>query len=318
MSALFTPDRFAHANLYVSDMERSLAFYRDVCGLNEVYREPDINAGFLSNGSSHHDIAVMQVSKRAAVGRDGKVQNSMARGRVPGLNHLAFRMKSEARMVDAYRRAKAAGLAIERTLDHGMSHSIYLLDPDLNGVEFYIDAVSDWRAFYKSKDHALISARWDPLAAPPLPELPDAAAPEFDYVASAPFHAREIRGATLAVKDLARATAFYRDVGGLTVQTVDPKENVALLSVTGAKDACLALVGAQDGMATGLKSVWFSVQPTSPVLAGAGPADMVRKANAYGRLDRLDMRDPDGMALLFFVDALPKTPTRDAVLMSVQ
>lgn len=312
MSAYFAPDRFAHANLYVADMERSLAFYRDVCGLNEVYREPEISAGFLSNGSSHHDIAVMQVSNRAAVGRDGKVQNTMARGRVPGLNHLAFRMKSEARMVDAYRRARENGVAVERALDHGMSHSIYLLDPDLNGVEFYADVVADWRAFYKSKDHALISARWDPLAAPPLPDI-DTPPPVFDHVASAPLHPREILGATLAVKDLSRALDFYTDVAGLTVKAHDSNEGIALLSIPGAKEACLALVAADDGETAGVRSLWFSLKATSPALAGDGPAGLVRKTDSAGRLERLSLHDPDGMALLFFIGGLPRAPVAAAV-----
>lgn len=316
MPALFAPDRFAHANLYVSNMERSLAFYRDVCGINEVYREPEINAGFLSNGSSHHDIAVMQVSNRAAVGRDGKVQNTMARGRAPGLNHLAFRMKSEARMVDAYRRARESGVAIERALDHGMSHSVYLLDPDLNGIEFYTDVVEDWRGFYKSKDHALISARWDPLAAPPLPDVGDTPPPVLDYVAAAPLHPREIRGAALAVADMSRALTFYTNVVGLGIDTHDPVEGVALLSVPGAKESCLALVTARDGEMAGLKSLWFTLGPTSPALNGDEPADMARQKDGGGRLERLGLRDPDDTALLFFVGSLPKIPARGAVLMA--
>ncbi|MHB1217451.1 MAG: VOC family protein [Alphaproteobacteria bacterium] len=315
MPVLFAPDRFAHANLYVSDMARSLAFYRDVCGLNEVYREPEINAGFLSNGSSHHDIAVMQVSNRAAVGRDGKVQNMMARGRVPGLNHLAFHMKSETRMVEAYRRAREGGVAIERALDHGMSHSVYLLDPDLNGVEFYTDVVANWRGFYKSKDHALISARWDPLAASPLPDAAEAPPPVFDHVASAPLHPREIRGAALAVADLARALAFYGDVAGLGVRAHDRAEDVALLSVPGAKEACLALVATRGGEAAGLKALWFSLEPTSPALTDGGPDGLVRETDR-GSLARLGLCDPDGMALLFFTGDLPKTPARGAVLMA--
>ena len=314
MPALFTPDRFAHANLYVSSMEHSLAFYRDVCGLNEVYREPEVNAGFLSNGSSHHDIAVMQVSNKAAIGRDGKVQNTMARGRRPGLNHLAFRMASESRMVNAYRRAREAGVAIERALDHGMSHSVYLLDPDLNGIEFYTDVVADWRGFYKSKDHALISARWDPLAAPPLPDMADVSAPVFDYVETAPLHPREIRGATLAVSDLSRAVAFYGDVAGLGIRRRDDAESVALLSVPEGQDACLALLAARDGETTGLKSLWFSLGPTSPALHGAASAGVVRKSPSADCPERLDLLDPDGTALLFFPDGLPRTPARAAVL----
>lgn len=194
--------------------------------------------------------------------------------------------------------------------------SIYLLDPDLNGIEFYADVVADWRGFYKSKDHALISARWDPLAAPPLPDADDAALPVFDHVASAPLHPREIRGATLAVADLPRALAFYGDIAGLGVRAHDRAEGVALLSVLGAKEACLALVATRCSEAAGLRSLWFSLEPTSPALVGGGPDGLVRETDRGG-LARIGLLDPDGTALLFFVGDLPKTPTRGAVSMAV-
>ena len=74
---LFKPDRFAHANLFVDDVEESVAFYRDICGITEVFREPGIKAGFLSNGATHHDIGLMQVSTKPLIGKDGTVQNTM-------------------------------------------------------------------------------------------------------------------------------------------------------------------------------------------------------------------------------------------------
>ena len=57
----FRPRRLGHVNLTVSDLERSMAFYTRVLGIEEVRREPDIKAGFLSNGNTHHDVALVEV-----------------------------------------------------------------------------------------------------------------------------------------------------------------------------------------------------------------------------------------------------------------
>src|SRR5262245_47037561 len=101
----FAPRRLAHVNLYVGDLGASVEFYRDVCGIEVVFAEPGIEAVFLSNGNSHHDIALMQASDREHLGRDGEVQVSAERGRLPGLNHLAFEVESEAALVDAIEHA---------------------------------------------------------------------------------------------------------------------------------------------------------------------------------------------------------------------
>ena len=92
----FGPRRLAHGNFFVRDVEASLDFYQRVCGLTLVFREPGIQAVFLSNGNSHHDVALMGVSAEARVGRDGQVQVPRGRGTLPGLNHLGFEMATEA------------------------------------------------------------------------------------------------------------------------------------------------------------------------------------------------------------------------------
>ena len=68
----FGPRRLAHGNFFVRDVETSLDFYQRVCGLTLVFREPGIQAIFLSNGNSHHDVALMGISTEARIGRDGQ------------------------------------------------------------------------------------------------------------------------------------------------------------------------------------------------------------------------------------------------------
>src|SRR5215203_1704345 len=52
-----------HVVLKVSDVERSLGFYRDALGLIEVAQMDLGNAPmvFLSTGSNHHDVALLEV-----------------------------------------------------------------------------------------------------------------------------------------------------------------------------------------------------------------------------------------------------------------
>ncbi|MDD3445417.1 MAG: VOC family protein [Zavarzinia sp.] len=298
--ALFRPDRFAHANLYVGDVERSVAFYRDVCGVKEVFREPAIKAGFLGNGATHHDIALMQCADGPLIGRDGTVQNTMARGRSPGLNHIAFHVATEESLIDAFGRAEKLGIKVEKALDHGMSRSLYLFDPDGNAVEFYVDIVADWRRFYDENRDSLITSRWDPSHEPPVAAhepLPR----RDDRVPGASLQPREICGATLIVADPQASLRFYRDVAGLELRQAT--SDVNLLALPGMAEPCLALVSAMPGERIGLHSLWFLADPDSPALAGTAGG-------------RTHLRDPDGLALTFHAGtaALPRhADRRDAL-----
>jgi catechol-2,3-dioxygenase len=120
-----------HVVLKVREIERSARFYRDVLGLTEVARA---NFGrpmaFFSTGDNHHDVAVLEVGPEAALPQPGAV----------GLYHVALRIGTT---LDELRAAKAHleahGYTNLRLTDHRVSQSIYLDDPDGNGVELYVD-----------------------------------------------------------------------------------------------------------------------------------------------------------------------------------
>ena len=127
-----------HVVLKVRDIERSARFYRDVLGLKEVARA---NFGrpmaFFSTGENHHDVAVMEVGPDAALPRADGV----------GLYHVALVIGTT---LDELRAAKAHleahGYTKLRLTDHKVTQSIYLDDPDGNGVELYVNAdASIWR-----------------------------------------------------------------------------------------------------------------------------------------------------------------------------
>lgn len=316
VSVRFGPRRLAHANIFVSSLERSVPFYRDVCGFDEVFQEPGIKAVFFSNGSCHHDIALMEIDTGDRIGRDGHLQVSSARGGAPGLNHLGFEMENERVLVEAYQRALSLGVKVHRTTDHGMSHSIYLFDPEGNLLEFYSDAVEDWRAFYRANENQLISANWNPLAAEassrPLYHE------SFDVVSvpGAVMHPRLLTEAHLRVRDLAQMRAFYEEVAGLEVLEEDGDPGrVVLVGALG--EPTVVLQQANAGLESGLHHIGFGMTPGSDLAAAARALeDRGVEIEASDSVSALVVSDPDGLRLVFYAAPaqarVPAAPRRGA------
>ncbi len=121
--------RIGHVHLKVADIQRSLAFYRDVLGF-EVTQWYGQQAVFLSAGGYHHHIGLN--TWQSAGG-------SPPPPRATGLFHLAILYPSRAALAGALRRLMAAGIPLDGASDHGVSEALYLRDPDENGVELYWD-----------------------------------------------------------------------------------------------------------------------------------------------------------------------------------
>jgi catechol 2,3-dioxygenase len=121
--------RIGHVHLKVADLERAIGFYRDVLGFELMQRMGD-QAAFLSAGGYHHHIALNTWESL-----DGPPP---APG-TTGLYHHAILYPSRAALADALRRLIEASIGLEGAADHGVSQSLYLRDPDGNGVELYCD-----------------------------------------------------------------------------------------------------------------------------------------------------------------------------------
>ena len=123
-----------HTFLKVSDRERAEAFYRDVLGMEVAARMDAPPMTFFSLGG-HHDFGILGVG-------DGPV----APDNSPGLFHIAFKVGDS---VDELRAAKseleAAGATVDFAMDHKVTQSIYLHDPDGNMIELFVDVSDDWR-----------------------------------------------------------------------------------------------------------------------------------------------------------------------------
>jgi catechol 2,3-dioxygenase len=93
-------------------------------------------AAFFSAGGYHHHIAVNTWES---------LGGSPAPPGATGLYHTA-RYPGRAALAAVPHRILAAHVAVEGAADHGVSESVYLRDPDENGVELYRDKPKDvWR-----------------------------------------------------------------------------------------------------------------------------------------------------------------------------
>ena len=129
-----------HVVLYVRDVERSAAFYRDVLGFREVLG-PGSGAPFpaamFSSGRTHHELLLIEVGEDA---------QPIPQGRRIGMYHFGLKVgdtDDELRAMLA--QLQESGTTIVGASDHGITHSLYILDPDGNEIELYVDVPGvDW------------------------------------------------------------------------------------------------------------------------------------------------------------------------------
>ena len=141
-----------HVHLKVSELERGIAFYRDVLGFEEMQRYGD-QAAFISAGGYHHHIGLNTWESKGG---------SPPPAGTTGLFHVAIRYPTRAALADALRRLIDNRVPISGASDHGVSEAIYLNDPDGNGIELYRDRPQeDWPMAPDGKGVAMVSIPLD-------------------------------------------------------------------------------------------------------------------------------------------------------------
>ena len=130
--------RVGHVHLRVADLDRAIAFYHDALGFGVTAdgRAVGLDAAFLAAGDYHHHV--------------GLNTSESAGGAPPphghtGLYHVAFLYPDRNELGRAVKRLLDRDYPIDHASDHGGTISVYLSDPDGNGVELYYDRPrSDW------------------------------------------------------------------------------------------------------------------------------------------------------------------------------
>lgn len=134
-----SPVRLNHAVLFVADLERAVAFYTDVFGMEVVAREPRANAAFLRlpRSGNHHDLGLFGVGSSGAPKRRGAI----------GLYHLAWQLDTIDELAAARQVVLNAG-AYTGESNHGATKSVYGADPDGNEFELmWMVPRDEWGAY---------------------------------------------------------------------------------------------------------------------------------------------------------------------------
>lgn len=287
----FRARRLGHANLFVTDVDISLEFYNRVVGLEVVYRKAAMDnlegpavGGFLSNGNTHHDIAVFWHPD------------------APRLNHLAFELECEADLVTGYKVAVDAGSEF-RVADHDITRSLYTRDPDGNGIEIYSDSTKEWR---KLRGDGRTVRYGEPDWTPGDPPRFTSAEsrnyhedPELRWVEDAVFQPRRITHAALGVTDLEKSLEFYEGILGLRVLAGSAHEGHVELGGTTEGQHVILLESAESGLHHAGFEVWDNSELDESARKLEGCGLDVEYILEQGGDRGVVIRDPDGFMLEF-------------------
>ena len=124
-----------HVTLKTTRPDEMTEWYGAVVGMSVQHR---FEGGvWLTNDGANHRIAMLMTPQIAE--DPGKVAHA-------GMHHTAFEYPSMDELIDSYARLRDAGITPHACLDHGMTLSMYYLDPDGNSVELQCDVFGDWAA----------------------------------------------------------------------------------------------------------------------------------------------------------------------------
>jgi catechol 2,3-dioxygenase len=235
-----TPMRVGMVTLRVRDLELVANYYRDAIGLTVMHRTA--TSARLGSGG----VPLLDLERREGAAREARS--------AAGLYHTAFLMPTRKDLARWLVHAAANKIPLSGFADHRVSESVYLDDPEGNGIEVYADRAPEtwqWSA-------GTVTMATDPLDIDGLLTLTDTRMTNY---AKAPDYLR-IGHMHLRVGDLEQADRFYSGVLGF-----DPtrKRSGAAFLSSGRYHHHLGInvwqssgAGQRDDAATGL--AWFSLE----------------------------------------------------------
>ena len=129
-----TPAGINHLVINVRDMDESHRFWTEILGFKEVGRSSRRNMRFYSGDHdglmNHHDIALVENKDLPAPPAEWAMF-----GMPVAINHIAITMPNRAAWLRQLAFLRQKGVKFRRRVNHGMTHSLYISDPNGYGVE---------------------------------------------------------------------------------------------------------------------------------------------------------------------------------------
>ncbi|MBV9819628.1 MAG: VOC family protein [Solirubrobacterales bacterium] len=124
-----------HVTLKTNQLAEMAAWYKTAVGLEPNHYGPF--GAWLTNDAANHRVALL-----VAPGLDDDPEKLAH----TGMHHMAFEYPGIDALLSNYERLKDEGITPHACLDHGLTTSLYYVDPDGNSVELQTDNFGDWSA----------------------------------------------------------------------------------------------------------------------------------------------------------------------------
>ena len=137
-----TPAGINHLVINVRDMEESHKFWTEILGFKQVGQSSRRNMRFYSGDHSgemnHHDIALVENPNLP------KPPAEWAMFDMPvAINHIAIAMPQRESWLKRLAFMQSRGVKFNMRVNHGVTHSVYINDPNGYGVEFLYELPRD-------------------------------------------------------------------------------------------------------------------------------------------------------------------------------
>jgi len=134
MSASAVPNPVLHhVTLKTNRVQEMVDWYATVVGMTTNHHSPF--GAWMTNDAANHRVALL--AHPALTDDPDKVPHT-------GMHHLAFEYPEIGQLLSTYERLRDQGIRPHVCLDHGLTTSLYYVDPDGNSVELQADNFGDW------------------------------------------------------------------------------------------------------------------------------------------------------------------------------
>ena len=205
--------KIGYVSLNVSNILRSLDFYKNILGFKVVSRPSRKKAILSVDGASSHLVELLQVERNANNNNDTFNPLGTTEKKA-GLYHFAILLPERKYLADMLQnlRDKRDQVHFDGFADHLVSESVYIRDPDFNGIEIYRDRpMSEWNWDGNRIEMATLPLNTSDL----LKESTDKGWKEMPSKTT-------IGHVHLHVSDLAEALKFYHEILGLNLTATIP------------------------------------------------------------------------------------------------